>query len=61
MTPLRFLGSRVLQMRVGEWTEVYARVASRPACFVITVEDEFVLDEGGERYAHSHCHRDGLG
>jgi hypothetical protein len=33
---MRLLGERVFDIRLGEWTELYAREASRPACLVIT-------------------------
>jgi hypothetical protein len=33
---MRLLGERVLDIKVGEWTELYVKDASRPACLVIT-------------------------
>jgi hypothetical protein len=45
ITPFRLLGERVLEMREGEWMELYAREASRPACFVMTEGRDYKSDD----------------
>jgi hypothetical protein len=60
IVPLRLLGPSVVEMRFGEWTELYDDEASRPAYLVITVVVFSMASISRSILAHFRYHQDAL-